>query len=1137
MNPESSSKRSKAATALSITASLLLIWWFLSGQHAGDISRYNHHIPDNAHWITTQENTQYTGYFRKEILLNADVKSAYIAVMSDGGYELLCNGNPVGAQTYWRPTRTFQNGLSHSGQRISGLTPIIAYNFPREYQWSGHRYDQTVTLYDIRAFLQKGKNVIAISAEGRKTQPTILAYGAINTRDNKSLTLQSDRSWKAEPVPQLVRQNDWATPTVDTSQWKQAIPKYEAPTQAQAKNGRPKAKTHPLSTVPESLYQEPFVAQWVIGRTSENDSQHAYEFTAKFDAEKHDSSWLKVLSHGDFWIWINGKRLNVNRSKRKGYHGGEWLVAWQGRRPLATPPVLLDPDEASDFFGGERFKNPRHGDPTENDFKPYQNNANRTRERPNQNNDDTIVEGEEQKGRLQDPYGILEEADPAVPHSIIRKRAKSTLQAYDMSELTHTGKNHIRIRLINGSSSGYQGSQAHKFAIDACTIDSSGKAHKITNLPWRIKYTNSEPTALTYKPALIGNSVTPGETPSMKFMGGSRQAAKASHIIAAAACLFILCYLLSQQLARYRRSSIIITISLALAALLQTCFMERSELIYFTSQSWAFTSVAIAIAIASGMSIHEHILSKKQHIPSSHTQLTKSPYLCLALLLIVFLARAWMVHDQPIDDDEYASIQAILAIAETGKPTIAGDIWYSRSPLYHYSAAFFVKLFGPHIWSLRLYSVLLSVLTGWLVWILARRYFRDPWVAPTALTLFALHPFLIFSGHIARFYQQQQLMVILMIHLFIQGFIFKKSIWHRAGAIILFSFAVLSQEISIGFVPVFLLTYLIFGRGVPFKWALKAVLYLVFAGILITADILLFKTKCITQSVGVSPNVEATLAPTFWELGNLFSMFIGYSRLHLALSVFYLFSLIYSVRRGSSRLITLHAFLLLSILIFNLTITSVSFRYMYSIIPLWILLGTHGISIFAKWFASSLGRHSYPAIFALSLLTVLLSFAPWRIIGSYQEKILGDPVSTLAYVRSEMRPDDRIMITEPHPHAAKIELGRVDYDLVVPILYDFAYNDNGTLRDRNGNAEVVNRLADLQQIFTQQQRVWIILNREKFRSRKKNIRWEYPGAREELFIRQNCQLKYSSYLWSVYLWDQSEGDMSTFRKEPAQWVE
>jgi hypothetical protein len=93
------------------------------------------------------------------------------------------------------------------------------------------------------------------------------------------------------------------------------------------------------------------------------------------------------------------------------------------------------------------------------------------------------------------------------------------------------------------------------------------------------------------------------------------------------------------------------------------------------------------------------------------------------------------------------------------------------------------------------------------------------------------------------------------------------------------------------------------------------------------------------------------------------------------------------------------------------------------------------------------------------------------------------------------------------------------------------------LHDRNGDARVVNRLADLQRIFVEDNRVWIIINREKFRSRKKNIRWEYPGAREELFIRQNCELKYRSYLWSVYLWDQSLGKFETFRKEPGSWIE
>ena len=68
-------------------------------------------------------------------------------------------------------------------------------------------------------------------------------------------------------------------------------------------------------------------------------------------------------------------------------------------------------------------------------------------------------------------------------------------------------------------------------------------------------------------------------------------------------------------------------------------------------------------------------------------------------------------------------------------------------------------------------------------------------------------------------------------------------------------------------------------------------------------------------------------------------------------------------------------------------------------------------------------------------------------------------------------------------------------------------------------------------------RSWVIVNREKFRSRKKNIRWEYPSAREELFLRENCQLKFRSYLWSVFLWDRSSGEMKSFRKESDAWVE
>ncbi|MBT8038396.1 MAG: glycosyltransferase family 39 protein [Verrucomicrobiae bacterium] len=1070
---------------------------------------YTHEAPKDARWIRTQDANQYTGCFRKEIDLPSDVRYAWLSVVSEGGFELLCNGDSVGAQMYWRPTRAFQNGLTESGQRVTNNEPMVAYNFPREYQWSGHNNTKITTVFDLRPYLRKGKNTICLESEGRLPQPAVLAFGEIGLRHGERVSVVTDNTWMAEPVPREVKQGGWSLPTVDTRHWKKAEIK-------------PRPVVPFLSCVPTTLYRKPFDSRWVVARAPDGDDAQSHEFTADFQLSDPQAAWLQLLSHGNYWIWVNGRSLGVSRSKAKAYHGGDWLVRWEGRRPLATPPILLDPDEVS-FFGGYRFETPRHGDPTKNDFKRYENQLNRTKERPKGTGGDSHAGEDEERGRLQDPYGFLEEANIAVPHALLRQRAKAKLQAYDISHLVVPGKNQIHVRLVADPALGYRGSQAIKFALDGAVHEHHGQDVALSHLSWNRVVDGGHAMAVS------GRQVTPDELPAMKFMGGAPRTLS-RWWWAVLACPMVVLIVMRHRIGWLRQSAMIFSGLLLVAMFFQISYAERSEMLWFMSPAWRYGAVIGALLIACLLRFFQ---GGRPRLLSCGLPC----WLCPVILLAVFLLRAWMVEHQPIDDDEYASIQAVLSIAETGKPSLAGEIWYSRSPLYHYAAAAVVKVFGANIWSLRLYSVLLSVLTGWVLWLLARRYFRDPWVAGAALLIFALHPFLIFSGHIARFYQQQQLMVLLMIHLFIQGFIYTKSIKHRVAAIVVFALAVLSQEISISFVPVLLIAYLLFGRGTPLKWEVKSMVYLVFAGLLIVADVLLFKVKCITTSVGVSPNVEATLAPTFWELGNLFSMFVGYSRLHLVLSVFYMMSLVYSIRRGSSRLITLHVFLIVSVVAFNLIITSVSFRYMYSIIPLWILLGVHGVSVFSLWLSVQINRRTGNALRWLFLLVVVLSMAPWRIMQSYQEKILGDPISSLAYVKSEMRPEDKIMITEPHPHAAKIELGRVDYDLVVPILYDFTYNSEGVLRDRNAGAMAVNRLADLQKIFSEQPRVWVILNREKFRSRKKNIRWEYPGAREELFIRQNAELKYRSYLWSVYLWDRSAGAMETFRKEPDGWVE
>ena len=123
------------------------------------------------------------------------------------------------------------------------------------------------------------------------------------------------------------------------------------------------------------------------------------------------------------------------------------------------------------------------------------------------------------------------------------------------------------------------------------------------------------------------------------------------------------------------------------------------------------------------------------------------------------------------------------------------------------------------------------------------------------------------------------------------------------------------------------------------------------------------------------------------------------------------------------------------------------------------------------------------------------------------------------------------MATEPHSHAALLEIGQIDYDLSVPLSYDYVLLLNGKLIDRNGGAEAVSSLHQLMDVCKEQSRIWIVVNREKLRTRGKNIRWEYPGARVELFLRQNCELKHRTYLWSVYLWDASAGKLKLFRSD------
>ena len=509
------------------------------------------------------------------------------------------------------------------------------------------------------------------------------------------------------------------------------------------------------------------------------------------------------------------------------------------------------------------------------------------------------------------------------------------------------------------------------------------------------------------------------------------------------------------------------------------------------------------------------------------------------ILVLCGLLRIYGLDYQPLDDDEYASTQAILAIANTGAPSFVPEgVWYTRSPLYHYLVGAVVWLFGENLWSLRVPSALFGVGAAWLSYLFGARLLGRPWIGMGAMILLTLHPYEVFSGHVARFYQTQQFFALLTIYFFVKGFVVEQCQNCRYATILAYLASVLCQEITAALGVQLAIGYFLFAEDKGWRQNLKLAALSAVVIAVICLDYVVFQTRCLTRVEGVSTTLEAAVKPHFWRPFNFLSLLVGYSRLHIIPSCFLLIGLPLYCRERHRATLALHFMLFAGVTLMNLLVTHVSLRYQYWLIPLWILLCLDAMRAVVAWASRfalrpglDYGTNSWTSTCCGAVLfaAVVLSWSPWKMAASYETKLLGDSTGAMQFVRSHRLPGDKLMATEPHTHAALIETGGVDYDLSIPLLYDYVVDQNGILVDRNAGAEAVASIYDLMRVFRSHRRVWVVVNREKMRSRGKNIRWEYPGARVELFLRQHCQVERRTYLWTVYLWDADRGAIRNFR--------
>jgi hypothetical protein len=1093
----------------------------------------------SASWITTTATDQSSGCFRLDLEIPGKIVNAWMAVATNGGFETSVNGSSCSRFFLWRRTYQFQTSLSEGGQKLYAGDPAIGVNYPREYQWKDHDNAELPILLDLAPYLHSGRNTICVEVECDGTTPAIILSGEVLLETGEKIPIRSGKEWAAEPVPRTAVQQHWTDPQFSVVDWSRA-----------------RSLSWHRSfwrLVPEGIFEEPFRGSRL--RSLANNSITWVEQDLDLP-KKPIEGFLRIVTDTPFHVWVNGRSIDLISRNPSILGWGPWSIRTLGRVPtdidLDALPEWLDPNGIGTLLPGQQPENPSSSDPAANNFTPDQGQIAGTSANPYvPDRLGTTNSLQENRSRGTSPYSNLENPNKTTPPALTRDRRTVEFLTYDLISLLRAGRNTIRIGFYQDAPEALGPSQEPFAAFDGRVRLADGSYSSFASdkgTRSTVQSRNENPQFVT---SAVDGSIERILLPARTFFGSVCPdrpwftASAAMFLVSSVGLLFGTSRVsgLGRLLKRLQVPCAILAGWLWAGVLARSAMLERSEAIY-----WRFPVVWLVLLIIGVTGATLAMVLPRTGTGDKHLEVLEHKpgllanwrwYVLVGLgVVLCFGLRSWQMDIQPPDEDEYVSVQASLAVAKTGKPEFQEGVWYTRSPAYHYLAGGIAALTGGNMLSLRLLSVFFSCATALLTCQMGQELTSSRLAGLVGLVLFAIHPFLIFSGHVARFYQQQQFFHLLGLAFFLRGFIAGSRMRDRYLTVLFFFLAVLSQEITVLQIVPIVVCYFIFAQRRGWADEMRLLICAGCAVSLIAVDVAFFKIECLTALEGISPRIDATIGWSFEKPTNFFALIIGYSRLHLVLSAFLIPGFLAAWYRKKTIWIALYLYFVLSVVVSNLLITSRGYRFEYFLIPVWILLCVHGMIESTKIFLPLWQQFSARVLLGIGWLAIIVcSWSPWRILASYDTSLQADSTRALAFVRNNLRAGDRVAISELYPQAALLETGRSDYDIAVPILYDFTLRKKGKLVDRNGAAEVVGNLDELQRAFAEHDRLWVVFDRDQMHSRSKDVLWEYPAGRLQLFLRNNARLMFRSYLWSVYLWDRNAGQYSTFREKPRNWFE
>ncbi len=464
--------------------------------------------------------------------------------------------------------------------------------------------------------------------------------------------------------------------------------------------------------------------------------------------------------------------------------------------------------------------------------------------------------------------------------------------------------------------------------------------------------------------------------------------------------------------------------------------------------------------------------------------------LAAGVLVAALAAAAWLrwryVRDVSLYVDEFTTLWAAERIRELGAPRMPSGVLYTRGLLWSYIEAAALALFGGGYTVGRLPSLVVGLLTVWVVWLVGRRAWRAEVGLVAAAGLALLPEAVVWSGR-ARFYSAHQLLTLHTVWAAFAGLAHngadmgrQRRIWRLFA--LCFVLALFTQEMMVMLYPSILLATVLW-RGWRFlrqrEVALAHVVCLLAMLARYAIEILgqpgYFETIQATRPyVGLIFDLRGawtTYSPLFISAERLPWTLFGAAAAGGALA---------ALRRCGWRLEVLSRFHQATlffalhlgfVLVVVFALVGVSWRdarYLFWVQPLWLLVGAAGL----VWLLMRLPGRLGVRRTALAGVTLLLALLLWPMANDVAGQEVEGYDRVLRIVEEARQPGD--VVISPQPPACALVLGPCDYYAVQIGYEEYVIQRDGVWVDRWSGAELLNTTAQLEQVLRSAPRVWFI---------------------------------------------------------------